>query len=180
MYVPDHLKLRIALARQLKAFYYEDGNSSRNRKRIYRAYGKYLGTTYDTFLNYLKEGKYDLSGIKLAPHIVAARTDQDGLRTALRPTPERLMDASRDRRRGSRRPAQGGRRREAGPEAPHLLIPTGRRPLRPCPFQCKTGPAQGFPQKIGSPFAESGNIAYFWGTFRKDAGVVELARLESE
>lgn len=39
MYVPDHLKLRIALARQLKAFYYEDGNSSRNRKRIYRAYG---------------------------------------------------------------------------------------------------------------------------------------------
>ena len=46
MYVPDHLKLRIALARQLKAFYYEDGNSSRNRKRIYRAYGKYLGTTY--------------------------------------------------------------------------------------------------------------------------------------
>ena len=45
MYVPDHLKLRIALARQLKAFYYEDGNSSRNRKRIYRAYGKYLGTT---------------------------------------------------------------------------------------------------------------------------------------
>lgn len=62
MYVPDHLKLRIALARQLKAFYYEDGNSSRNRKRIYRAYGKYLGTTYDTFLNYLKEGKYDLRG----------------------------------------------------------------------------------------------------------------------
>ena len=28
--------------------------------------------------------------------------------------------------------------------------------------------------------AESGNIAYFWGRFRRDAGVVELARLESE
>ena len=82
MYVPDHLKLRIALARQLKAFYYEDGNSSRNRKRIYRAYGKYLGTTYDTFLNYLKEGKYDLSGIKLTPHIVATTALLEPIRTA--------------------------------------------------------------------------------------------------
>ena len=82
MYVPDHLKLRIALARQLKAFYYEDGNSSRNRKRIYRAYGKYLGTTYDTFLNYLKEGKYDLSGIKLAPHIVSTTALLEPIRTA--------------------------------------------------------------------------------------------------
>lgn len=82
MYVPDHLKLRIALARQLKAFYYEDGNSSRNRKRIYRAYGKYLGTTYDTFLNYLKGGKYDLSGIKLAPHIVATTALLEPIRTA--------------------------------------------------------------------------------------------------
>lgn len=82
MYVPDHLKLRIALARQLKAFYYEDGNSSRNRKRIYRAYGKYLGTTYDTFLNYLKEGKYDLSGIILAPHIVATTALLEPIRTA--------------------------------------------------------------------------------------------------
>lgn len=82
MYVPDHLKPRIALARQLKAFYYEDGNSSRNRKRIYRAYGKYLGTTYDTFLNYLKEGKYDLSGIKLAPHIVATTALLEPIRTA--------------------------------------------------------------------------------------------------
>lgn len=82
MYVPDHLKLRIALARQLKAFYYEGGNSSRNRKRIYRAYGKYLGTTYDTFLNYLKEGKYDLSGIKLAPHIVATTALLEPIRTA--------------------------------------------------------------------------------------------------
>ena len=82
MYVPDHLKLRIALARQLKAFYYEDGNSSRNRKRIYRAYGKYLGTTYDTFLNYLKEGKYDLSGIKLTPYIVATTALLEPIRTA--------------------------------------------------------------------------------------------------
>ena len=82
MYVPDHLKLRIALARQLKAFYYEDGNSSRNRKRIYRAYGKYLGTTYDTFLNYLKDGKYDLSGIKLTPHIVATTALLEPIRTA--------------------------------------------------------------------------------------------------
>lgn len=82
MYVPDHLKLRITLARQLKAFYYEDGNSSRNRKRIYRAYGKYLGTTYDTFLNYLKEGKYDLSGIKLTPHIVATTALLEPIRTA--------------------------------------------------------------------------------------------------
>ena len=54
MYDPNHLKLRVAVARSLKTFYYEDGNSNRNYKRIYKAYGKYLGATYDTFLNYLK------------------------------------------------------------------------------------------------------------------------------
>ena len=35
-------------------------------------------------------------------------------------------------------------------------------------------------QKKSPSFADSGNIAYFCSTLRKDAGVVELARLESE
>ena len=43
------------------------------------------------------------------------------------------------------------------------------------------GPSAGRMNGKRAPlFAESGNIVYFWGTFRKDAGVVELARLESE
>ena len=94
MYVPDHLKLRVALARLLKAFYYENGNSSRNCKRIYNTYGKYLGTTYDTFLTYLKEGKYDLSGIKLAPHIVATTALLAPIKTACERLHARRPNAS--------------------------------------------------------------------------------------
>lgn len=82
MYDPSHLKLRIAVAQLLKTFYYEGGNSSHNYKRIYKAYGKYLGATYDTFLNYLKEGKYDLSGVKLAPHIVVTTALLEPIKTA--------------------------------------------------------------------------------------------------
>jgi len=82
MYDPNHLKLRVAVARSLKTFYYEDGNSNRNYKRIYKAYGKYLGATYDTFLNYLKEEKYDLSGMKLPPHIVVTTALLEPIKTA--------------------------------------------------------------------------------------------------
>ena len=82
MYDPNHLKLRVAVARSLKTFYYEDGNSNRNYNRIYKAYGKYLGATYDTFLNYLKEEKYDLSGMKLPPHIVVTTALLEPIKTA--------------------------------------------------------------------------------------------------
>lgn len=82
MYDPNHLKLRVAVARSLKTFYYEDGNSNRNYKRIYKTYGKYLGATYDTFLNYLKEEKYDLSGMKLPPHIVVTTALLKPIKTA--------------------------------------------------------------------------------------------------
>ena len=82
MYDPNHLKLRVAVARSLKTFYYEDGNSNRNYKRTYKAYGKYLGATYDTFLNYLKEEKYDLSGMKLPPHIVVTTALLEPIKTA--------------------------------------------------------------------------------------------------
>lgn len=82
MYVPDHLKLRVALAQLLIELYYEERNPGRNYKRIYNTYGKYLGGTYDTFLNYLKEGKYDLSGVKLAPHIVVTVALLEPIKTA--------------------------------------------------------------------------------------------------
>ncbi|MDY5241604.1 MAG: hypothetical protein SPH60_07835 [Alistipes senegalensis] len=142
MYVPDHLKLRIALARQLKAFYYEDGNSSRNRKRIYRAYGKYLGTTYDTFLNYLKEGKYDLSGIKLAPHIVATTALLEPIRTACERlyarTPYGRFPRSPPRFSPSctRRPKRGSRSGSSASTDPDR--PTAAPPL-PVPMQNRSG-----------------------------------------
>lgn len=82
MYVSDHLKLRIAVARLLIDLYYEEGNPNHNYKRIYKTFGKYLGVTYDTFLNYLKEGKYDLSGMKLAPYIVVTAALPEAIRTA--------------------------------------------------------------------------------------------------
>lgn len=83
MYDSNHLKLRVAIAQSLKAFYFERGNSTRNHKRIYRTHGKYLlGATYDTFLNYLKEGKYDLSDVSLPPHIVVTLALLEPLRIA--------------------------------------------------------------------------------------------------
>lgn len=87
MYVPEHLKWRILLARTLKSFYFESENSSRNLKRIFEVFGRYLlGTTYDTFLTYLNKDKYDLSNLRLPSWIVAAL----GLLDDLRITCERL------------------------------------------------------------------------------------------
>ena len=61
MYVPDHLKWRILLAQELKRFYFERENAHRNCKRIFELYGRYLlGTTYDTFLSYLNQLKYEI------------------------------------------------------------------------------------------------------------------------
>ena len=65
MYVPDHLKWRILLAQELKRFYFERENAHRNCKRIFELYGRYLlGTTYDTFLSYLNQLKYEIGNLK--------------------------------------------------------------------------------------------------------------------
>ena len=42
MYVPEHLKWRILIARILKSFYFENENSSRNLKRVFESFGRYL------------------------------------------------------------------------------------------------------------------------------------------
>lgn len=81
MYVPKHLKWRILIARILKSFYFENENSSRNLKRVFESFGRYLlGTTYDTFLSYLNKEKYDLSDLKLPSFIVTALGLLDDLR----------------------------------------------------------------------------------------------------
>lgn len=83
MYVPNHLKWRILLARELKLLYFERENSHRNCKRIFELYGRYLlGTTYDTFLNYLNQLKYEISGLKLPSYIIAAVALLEPLRIA--------------------------------------------------------------------------------------------------
>lgn len=87
MYVPNHLKWRILLAQELKQVYFERENSHRNCKRIFELYGRYLlGTTYDTFLNYLNQLKYEINTLKLPPYIIAAI----GLLEPLRIASERL------------------------------------------------------------------------------------------
>lgn len=87
MYVPDHLKWRILLAQELKRFYFERENAHRNCKRIFELYGRYLlGTTYDTFLSYLNQLKYEIGTLKLPPYIIAAI----GLLEPLRIASERL------------------------------------------------------------------------------------------
>ena len=87
MYVPDHLKWRILLAQELKRFYFERENAHRNCKRIFELYGRYLlGTTYDTFLSYLNQLKYEIGNLKLPPYITAAI----GLLEPLRIASERL------------------------------------------------------------------------------------------
>lgn len=83
MYVPNHLKWRILLAQELKLFYFERENSHRNCKRIFELYGRYLlGTTYDTFLNYLNQLKYEISDLKLPSYIIAAVALLEPLRIA--------------------------------------------------------------------------------------------------
>lgn len=87
MYVPNHLKWRILLAQELKLFYFERENSHRNCKRIFELYSRYLlGTTYDTFLNYLNQLKYEIGNLRLPPYIEAAI----GLLEPLRIASERL------------------------------------------------------------------------------------------
>ena len=87
MYVPNHLKWRILLAQELKQVYFERENSHRNCKRIFELYGRYLlGTTYDTFLNYINQLKYEINSLKLPPYIIAAI----GLLEPLRIASERL------------------------------------------------------------------------------------------
>lgn len=87
MYVPNHLKWRILLAQELKLHYFERENSHRNCKRIFELYGRYLlGTTYDTFLNYLNQLKYEIGNLRLPPYIEAAI----GLLEPLRIANERL------------------------------------------------------------------------------------------
>lgn len=83
MYVPNHLKWRILLAQELKLFYFERENSHRNCKRIFELYGRYLlGTTYDTFLNYLNQLKYEINDLKLPSYIIAAVALLEPLRIA--------------------------------------------------------------------------------------------------
>lgn len=87
MYVPNHLKWCILLAQELKLNYFERENSHRNCKRIFELYGRYLlGTTYDTFLNYLNQLKYEVGNLRLPPYIEAAI----GLLEPLRIANERL------------------------------------------------------------------------------------------
>lgn len=73
MYVSEHLKWRILIAQALKSFHFERENANRNLKLVFETFGKYLlGTTYDTFLNYLNKEKYDISKLKLPPYILIA------------------------------------------------------------------------------------------------------------
>lgn len=81
MYVSEHLKWRILIARALKSFHFESENANRNLKRVFEVFGKYLlGTTYDTFLNYLNKEKYDISELKLPPYILIALKLLDAIR----------------------------------------------------------------------------------------------------
>ena len=81
MYVSEHLKWRILIARALKSFHFESENANRNLKRVFEVFGKYLlGTTYDTFLTYLNKEKYDISELKLPPYILIALKLLDAIR----------------------------------------------------------------------------------------------------
>ena len=83
MYVSEHLKWRILIAQALKSFHFERENANRNLKRVFETFGKYLlGTTYDTFLNYLYKEKYDISKLKLPPYILIALKLLDAIRLA--------------------------------------------------------------------------------------------------
>lgn len=93
MYISEHLKWRILIARALKSFHFE--NANRNLKRVFEVFGKYLlGTTYDTFLTYLNKEKYDISELKLPPYILIALKLLD----AIRLTCDRLHAAGRTSR----------------------------------------------------------------------------------
>ena len=67
----------------LKSFHFERENANRNLKLVFETFGKYLlGTTYDTFLNYLNKEKYDISKLKLPPYILIALKLLDAIRLA--------------------------------------------------------------------------------------------------
>ena len=88
MYVSEHLKWRILIAQALKSFHFERENANRNLKQVFETFGKYLlGTTYDTFLNYLNKEKYDISKLKLPPYILIALKLLDAIRLACDRTP---------------------------------------------------------------------------------------------
>ena len=110
MYVSEHLKWRILIAQALKSFHFERENANRNLKRVFETFGKYLlGTTYDTFLNYLNKEKYDISKLKLPPYILIAETARRHparVRPPARAQAERLVDADRNRRGTARRRAR--------------------------------------------------------------------------
>lgn len=73
MYVSEHLKWRILIAQALKSFHFERENANRNLKLVFETFGKYLlGTTYDTFLNYLNKEKLRHLEVKLPPYILIA------------------------------------------------------------------------------------------------------------
>ena len=110
MYVSEHLKWRILIAQALKSFHFERENANRNLKLVFETFGKYLlGTTYDTFLNYLNKEKYDISKLKLPPYILIALKLLDAIRLAC------------DRRRGSARRRARKRDGAPRPENPRRL-----------------------------------------------------------
>lgn len=83
MYIPKHLKWRILIARALKKFFYEPENAGRNYQCTFDLFAKFLlGTTYDTFLSYLKEDRYVVTDRKLPPYILADLALLDAMRTA--------------------------------------------------------------------------------------------------
>ena len=99
MYVSEHLKWRILIAQALKSFHFERENANRNLKLVFETFGKYLlGTTYDTFLNYLNKEKYDISKLKLPPYILIALKLLDAIRLAC----DRLHALNRKRNRAAR------------------------------------------------------------------------------
>ena len=108
MYVSEHLKWRILIAQALKSFHFERENANRNLKLVFETFGKYLlGTTYDTFLNYLNKEKYDISKLKLPPYILIALKLLDAIRLACA-----RLHADRNRRGSARRRA---RKRDGAP-----------------------------------------------------------------
>ncbi len=115
MYVSEHLKWRILIAQALKSFHFERENANRNLKLVFETFGKYLlGTTYDTFLNYLNKEKYDKTQTAAVhpDRAETARRHPARVRPPACPQAERLVDADRNRRGSARRRA---RKRDGAP-----------------------------------------------------------------
>lgn len=94
MYVPEHLKWRVLIARTLKESFFEAENAARNCRRIFDCYARYLlGTTYDTFLCYLKESRYAVADRKLPIYIVTTLALLEDMRTVCERLRQRKPDA---------------------------------------------------------------------------------------